>query len=89
MKATQKEIRREKRVCGRKREGTNRKAKEKLILSSAIGNRGERKRRANGIGIGGDCWGESAVENSDRQGNCGGRRKDERLGEGVNSSEVE
>ena len=44
------EIRREKQVCGR----TNRKTKEKLILSSVIGNRGEGKRRANGRGLGGD-----------------------------------
>ena len=48
------EIRREKQVGGRTRQGTNRKTKEKLILSSVIVNRGERKRRANRRGLKGD-----------------------------------
>ena len=48
------EIRREKRVCGRKRERKNRKTKEKLILSAATGNRGERECIAKERGIGRD-----------------------------------
>ena len=48
------EIRREKRDCGRKRKRKNRKTNGKLILSEAIRNRRERKCRAKRRGIGRD-----------------------------------